>query len=202
MHGEISLGRSRGRLSAEWRERKMRGMTKQFCSFAISYKSRYVCQQGAEKSHWHMKYRLFREKKKLACKQRAAFLFKNVTSEAISQKIQKQTILHKCQIKTFCVVIYWSLTFIYWTRHSSWTTGPSNRTRGKTGNLSLKCADILRPLINNFNEIKHKYSTVSRQHMTTLSVPYAFVYQSLANADTPVSLKTKAAFVLGEFFPK
>ena len=38
--------------------------------------------------------------------------------------------------------------------------------------------------------------------MTTLSVPYAFVYQSLANADTPVSLKTKAAFVLGEFFPK
>ena len=97
--------------------------------------------------------------RKTCMRKERPFLFKNVTSESISQK---RTTLHNCQIK-HCVVIYWSLTFIYWTRHvSSWTTG-SSLTRQKTGNLFLNCADILSIIL-----MRSSDSTVSWRHMTTL----------------------------------
>lgn len=147
MRSSVFIGRSHDRLSTNEEKGKMRGMTKHFVHLRYLIKADTSADNMLRSPTvtWSTGY----FEKKLACKPREAFLFKNVTSESISQN---RTILPNCQIKTFCVVFYWSLTFNYWARHiSSWTIEPSNRTRWKTGNLTLKCAEIL----SNFsNEIK------------------------------------------------
>ena len=148
---EIVIGRSTSEEKG-----KMRGMTKHFVHLRYLTKADTSANKVLRSPTLALSRGCF--EKNLPAK-RAAFLFKNVTSESISQK---RTTLHNCQIK-HCVVIYWSLTFIYWTRHvSSWTTG-SSLTRQKTGNLFLNCADILSIIL-----MRSSDSTVSWRHMTTL----------------------------------
>ena len=89
---------------------------------------------------------------------RAAFLFKNVTSERYQPKTN-----HIAQLSNKNIVLLFIDLWIYCTRHVSSCTTGSSRTKEKTGNLSLKCADILSIIL-----MRSSDSTVSWEHMTTL----------------------------------